>query len=79
MELIGSLIVRKLAPNAAAHRFWPFLLGLILYVLLVSIPYLGLVLSFLAVILGFGALAQVLMAERREMDTPPVPVVDVDI
>ena len=78
-ELIGSLIVRKLAPNAAAHRFWPFLLGLILYVLLVSIPYLGLVLSFLAVILGFGALAQVLMAERREMDTPPVPVVDVDI
>lgn len=78
-ELIGSLIVRKLAPNAAVHRFWPFLLGLFLYVLLVSIPYLGLVLSFLAVLLGFGALAQVLMAERREMDMPSVPVVDVDI
>jgi hypothetical protein len=37
------------------------------------------VLSFLAILLGFGALARILMAERREMAMPSVPVVDVDI
>jgi hypothetical protein len=63
-ELVGGLILRRLAPNAVLHRFWAFLLGLFLYVFLVSIPYLGFVLAFLAVLLGFGAVAQVLMAER---------------
>jgi hypothetical protein len=63
-DLLGGLILRKLAPKANIHRFWTFLLGLFLYVLLVSIPYLGFVLSFLAVLLGFGAIVQVLLAER---------------
>jgi hypothetical protein len=71
-DMLGSLILRKLAPNSVVHRFWPFVLGLFLYVLLVSIPYLGFVLAFLAVLLGFGALVQALMAERRELDASPV-------
>jgi len=71
-DLIGGLILRKLAPSAAIHRFWPFLLGLFLYVLLVSIPYLGFVLAFLAVLLGFGALVQAFMAESKALETPPV-------
>jgi cytoskeletal protein CcmA (bactofilin family) len=78
-DMFGGLILRKLAPKARFHRFWPFLLGLFLYVLLVSIPYLGFVLAFLAVLLGFGAIVQVVLAERAapaavaevgEMDAP---------
>jgi hypothetical protein len=59
-------------PNSTVHRFWPFVLGLFLYVLVVSIPYLGFVLAFLAVLLGFGALVQAFMAERRELQPSPV-------
>ena len=71
-DMAGSLILRRLVPNATVHRFWPFVLGLFLYVLVVSIPYLGFVLGFLAVLLGFGALVQAFMAERREMEGSPV-------
>jgi hypothetical protein len=80
-DMLGGLILRKLAPKASIHRFWPFLLGLFLYVLLVSIPYLGFVLAFLAVLLGFGAIVQMVLAERAalapasaasEMDAPAV-------
>ena len=71
-DMLGGLILRKLAPKASIHRFWPFLLGLFLYVLLVSIPYLGFVLSFLAVLLGFGAIVQVLLAERAAPAVSPV-------
>lgn len=71
-DMAGSLILRRLAPNATVHRFWPFVLGLFLYVLVVSIPYLGFVLAFLAVLLGFGALVQAFMAERRELQSSPV-------
>lgn len=69
-DMLGVLILNKLAPKATIHRFWPFLLGLFLYVLLVSIPYLGFVLAFLAIVLGFGAIVQVVLAERQALEDP---------
>jgi hypothetical protein len=71
-DLVGGLILNNLAPKVTIHRFWPFLLGLFLYVLLVSIPYLGFVLAFLAVLLGFGAIVQAVMAERGELESQSV-------
>ncbi|OGO41279.1 MAG: hypothetical protein A2W36_03025, partial [Chloroflexi bacterium RBG_16_58_14] len=45
----GTYLFRWLSPKAAEHRFWPLLAGLVLYVLLVSIPYLGWAIAFIAV------------------------------
>ena len=53
--VIGLLILERLIPRAAGHRFWPMLLGLIFYVLLRAIPYLGLGIGFLVTIFGLGA------------------------
>lgn len=59
----GLVILKRIAPGAAGHVFWPMLLGLIIYVLLRAIPYLGLGLAFLVTIFGLGAV-MVALANR---------------
>ena len=61
----GKYILRWLAPKAAEGRFWPLLLGLVIYVLVVSIPYLGWAIAFIIVLLGSGAIVLQAMSERR--------------
>lgn len=51
----GLLILERLAPRAARYWIWPLLLGLILYVLLRAIPFLGLAVGLLATFFGLGA------------------------
>ncbi len=53
--LVGFLILERLAPKVAAHKFWPLLLGLIIYVLLRSIPYFGWAVSLVVTLIGLGA------------------------
>ena len=52
--LVGTLILERLAPKAS-HRFWPLLLGIVLYTLVRSIPILGLVVGLVVTFLGLGA------------------------
>jgi hypothetical protein len=51
----GFLILDRLFPRANQHRFWPLLLGLVIFVLLRSIPFLGWAIAFLVTIIGLGA------------------------
>jgi hypothetical protein len=51
----GLLILERLAPRAARYWIWPLLLGLVLYVLLRAIPFLGLAVGLLATFFGLGA------------------------
>jgi hypothetical protein len=51
----GYLILDRLFPRANQHRFWPLLLGLVIFVLLRSIPFLGWAIGFLVTIIGLGA------------------------
>lgn len=51
----GLLILERVAPRAARFWIWPLLLGLVLYVLLRAIPFLGLAVGFLVTIFGLGA------------------------
>ncbi|HSG16771.1 MAG TPA: polymer-forming cytoskeletal protein [Anaerolineae bacterium] len=62
----GLIILERLLPRAANHRFWPMLLGLIIYVLLRAIPYLGLGIGFLVTIFGLGA-AMLALASRDKL------------
>ncbi len=51
----GLLILERLAPRAAQIWIWPLLLGLVIYVLLRAVPFLGLAIGFLVTIFGLGA------------------------
>lgn len=49
-------IFRRLAPNIAGNRLALLLVGLLIYVVLVSIPYLGWLFKIAFILLGIGAL-----------------------
>jgi cytoskeletal protein CcmA (bactofilin family) len=54
--LIGRLILRQLDPMTGAGRVWPLVLGIVLLAIVVSIPFLGFVMSAIATVFGLGAL-----------------------
>jgi len=54
--LIGLLLFNWLKPELAEHRFWPALVGIVIFVILVAIPVLGTIVNILAVLIGLGAL-----------------------
>lgn len=53
---LGRLIAQQSSTNLDQNRFWSFLIGLVIIVLLSSIPILGGLLSFVIFLLGLGAL-----------------------
>lgn len=52
----GKLILEKLSPSLADHKFWPMLLGVVLFALLGAIPVLGGLIQIVVGLLGLGAL-----------------------
>ena len=71
--LVGWLIFDRFYPRANKHRVWPLLLGLIIYLLLASIPYLGWAISLIVTFIGLGAVWMVFgdwqAARRIEPET----------
>jgi hypothetical protein len=63
---IGLLILERVWLRAASHKFWPMLLGLIIYVGLRAIPYFGLGFAFLVTVFGLGA-ALITLANRDSL------------
>jgi cytoskeletal protein CcmA (bactofilin family) len=54
--LIGRLILGRLNDNWSEGRFWPLVVGVLLFVILTAIPYLGWLINLLVILLGLGAL-----------------------
>ena len=54
--LAGTFIFSKVAPGALQYRVLPLLLGLLIYVLLAAIPYLGIFIGLVVTLLGLGAI-----------------------
>ncbi len=52
----GKLILEKLSPSLADHKFWPLLLGVVLFALLGAIPVLGGLIQIVVGLIGLGAL-----------------------
>ena len=50
------LLFSRLKPELVEHRFWPALVGILFFVILVAIPVLGTIINILAVLAGLGAL-----------------------
>jgi len=55
-HLVGVLILDRLAPQYSQKPIWPLALGVIVYVLLRSIPLAGLLVGIVATVLGLGAM-----------------------
>ena len=53
--LVGTLILRRLAPESLRYKILPLLLGLFIYVLLAWLPYFGWVVAVLVNAIGLGA------------------------
>ncbi|MEA3349683.1 MAG: polymer-forming cytoskeletal protein [Chloroflexota bacterium] len=52
----GKWILGKLAPNAAESKVWPLVLGVVIYVLLRGIPFVGWIFGLAATLVGLGAI-----------------------
>jgi hypothetical protein len=64
-QVLGQLILGGFKSPAANHRFWPWLLGLVIFILLWSIPYVGWIVNVLAVLFGLGAFVLWLFGLRK--------------
>jgi len=51
----GLLLFEKIYPQAADHKVWPLLVGLLIYLILLAVPYLGWFVGLLVTWLGMGA------------------------
>jgi hypothetical protein len=54
--LVGKLILGRLAPRVAERAIWPLMLGIVLYVVITSIPCLGDVIGFIVALISLGAI-----------------------
>lgn len=61
----GRLIVGQFSAGAVEHKVWPLLVGVTLYVLLRSIPFLGWVIGVIVTLLGLGAIWLVFSEEHQ--------------
>jgi hypothetical protein len=52
---IGAAILQAFRSQAASGRWWPFVLGVVVLVLVTSIPILGRLISWLASLAGLGS------------------------
>ena len=55
-NLLGTFILSKIAPISQKYPILPLMLGLLIYVLLASIPYLGFIIGLVATLFGLGAI-----------------------
>jgi cytoskeletal protein CcmA (bactofilin family) len=72
--LIGKLLLQRFAPRYAQSNLWPLLLGVVLYALVASIPFLGWVVATLVTFFGLGALWVVAFQptfKQPVMESPP--------
>ena len=63
--LLGRLLLGLVSKKSAAGRVLPLLLGIIVYALLASVPYLGFVIATLATFFGLGALWMALIQIKK--------------
>lgn len=74
--LVGRLILDRWAPQAWRSRFLALLLGVFIYILVVSIPILGWVIGLISSLLGLGAVWMVTKEQRLAGEDAPSPSTD---
>lgn len=65
----GQWIMQKLAPQAPWQKIWALAIGVVIYVLLAAIPYIGWIVSLVVTLIGMGALWYAFQS-RQKISTP---------
>jgi cytoskeletal protein CcmA (bactofilin family) len=73
--LAGKFILSRVQPSWAEKPYLPFILGVVIFAILVAIPILGGLINFLVVIAGLGALWLLGMEWLRNRKSEPAPAV----
>jgi hypothetical protein len=69
--VIGHFIISKIKSEWNEHTILPVLLGLVLVMLLISIPYLGALLNWIIAIVGLGALVVMQRTPKEPVEKSP--------
>jgi hypothetical protein len=69
--MVGTLILKRLSPQTLEYRILPLLLGLVLYVILRSIPMLGWAIEVIVTLFGLGAI-WVALRDQRQPETQAI-------
>lgn len=70
-SLAGRLILEKLTANRPANPFLSLVIGVVLFVLVSSIPVIGWIISFLFTITGLGAIWMIFRNHTRKIEPLP--------
>jgi hypothetical protein len=70
--LVGTFILSKIASHIMQYRILPLLLGLLIYVPLAAIPYLGTFIGLVVTLLGLGTI----WLSRKQVSQPAAAVVE---
>jgi cytoskeletal protein CcmA (bactofilin family) len=54
--LFGAMLFKRVKPDLVENRFWPAVVGILIFVILAAIPILGTIVNILATLVGLGAL-----------------------
>jgi hypothetical protein len=70
---LGKILLESASPKALKHNFWPLLLGLVIYLLVRAIPWLGWAVGVIVTLVGLGAIWLGLSQPKAavEMAVPP--------
>jgi cytoskeletal protein CcmA (bactofilin family) len=72
---LGRWILGKISSPAAEHRVWPVVLGVVILVLLWSIPIVGWLVNLAVILFGLGAVLLLARGWLRARKAPAPPVV----
>jgi len=70
--LIGVLLMKRIAPQASHTAIWAMLIGVVIYTLVRSIPFIGWLIGVAATLVGVGAMWLVYRAGRKPVAPAPV-------
>jgi hypothetical protein len=62
--LVGKWVLQRLAPAQAEHRFWPLLVGILIYAAVRLIPIVDWIVAIIVTLVGLGAIWMVLREQR---------------
>lgn len=72
--LVGRWLLAQIRPELGDNRYWSTIVGVLIFVLLGSIPYVGWVINVFVTLLGLGALF--ILLRGRYTARPALPLVD---
>ncbi len=73
-QWVGQALLQRFMPALAEHRYWPVILGILLYMLLRLIPILSVLVGIVATLIGLGAMWLVFRQHKAELYTVAQPV-----